>query len=96
MADYRGCWFGITLYLLVCRREPEPLKTGRMEDGMKRLTDGIYIHKGKWIVKDEQGICVEGHLEIFKTWNDAREFINKFIDGTNKIEPRIIGEWTCN
>lgn len=65
-----------------------------MED-MKKLTDGIYIHRGRWIVKDEQGICVENHLEIFQTWNDAREFINKILDGTNKNEPRIIGMWEC-
>ena len=60
---------------------------------MKKLSDGIYIHRGYWIVKDEQGICVENHLEIFKTWNDAKEFINKLLGGTNKAEPRIIGMW---
>lgn len=46
-------------------------------------------------MKDEQGICVENHLEIFPTWNDAREFINKILDGTNKKEPRIVGIWEC-
>ena len=60
---------------------------------MGKLSDGIYVHRGYWIVKDEQGICVEGHLEIFKTWNDAREFINKFLDGTNKKKPVIVGLW---
>lgn len=63
------------------------------EKDMKKLTDGIYTHRGYWIIKDNQGICVENHLEIFKTWNDAREFINKMLDGSNKSEPRIIGEW---
>ena len=60
---------------------------------MKKLATDIYIHRGNWIVKDEQGICVENHLEIFKTWNDAREFINKILDGTNKKEPVIVGFW---
>ncbi len=60
---------------------------------MRKISDGIYVHRNHWITKDEQGICIEGHLEIFPTWNDAREFINKWLDGTNKKEPRIIGEW---
>lgn len=60
---------------------------------MRKLTNGVYLHRGYWIVKDEQGICIENHLEIFKAWNDAREFINKLIDGTNKTESRIIGTW---
>ena len=63
---------------------------------MRKISSGIYVHRGKWITKDEQGISIEGHLEIFQTFNDAREFINKWIDGTNKIEPRIIGEWKEN
>lgn len=62
---------------------------------MKKLTDGIYTHRGYDIFKDEQGIWVENHLELFPTWNDAKEFINKLLDGTNKKEPRIIGEWKC-
>ena len=46
------------------------------------------------IVKDEQGICVEGYLHIFKTFNDARNFIDKISDGSNKKEPVIVGEWS--
>lgn len=60
---------------------------------MKKLCDGIYTHRGNDIIKDEQGIWVCGHLHIFKTLNDAKEFINKIIDSTNKKEPQIIGEW---
>lgn len=60
---------------------------------MRKITEGIYTHRGNWILKDEQGIYVEGFLEIFKTWSDAREFVNKRIDGTNKREPKIAGEW---
>ena len=61
---------------------------------MKKLGDGIYIHRRKMIVKDEQGICVEGYLHIFKTFNDARNFIDKISDGSNKKEPVIVGEWS--
>ena len=60
---------------------------------MKKISDGIYSHRGYDIIKDEQGIWVENHLEIFKSYNDAKEFINKIMDGTNKKEPVVIGTW---
>ena len=60
---------------------------------MQKITDGIYTHRGCSIIKDEQGIWVDNWLYIFKTLNDAREFINKINDGTNKKEPVIIDEW---
>ncbi|CBL17823.1 hypothetical protein [Ruminococcus champanellensis] len=60
---------------------------------MTKISDGVYKHRNVWITKLEQGIVVDNHLEIFKTYNDAKEFINKILDGSNKIEPRIIGEW---
>jgi len=60
---------------------------------MQKLADGIYTHRGHSIFKDEQGIWVDNWIHIFKTLNDAREFINKINDGTNKKEPVIIGEW---
>lgn len=63
------------------------------EGNMRKITDGIYQHRGYMIIKDEQGIWVENHLYLFKTWNDAREFINQLIDGINKKEPVIVGEW---
>ena len=63
---------------------------------MRKFADDIYIHRGEWIFKDSQGIWVENHLELFPTWNDAREFINKRIDGTNKLEPRVIGTWSVD
>lgn len=59
---------------------------------MRKIANNIYFHRGYCIFKDEQGIWVENHLELFPTWNDAREFINKMLDSTNKTEPRIIGE----
>lgn len=60
---------------------------------MRKIVDGIYTHRGYEILQDEQGIWVSGFLHIFPTWNDAREFINKRLDGTNKKEPKIVGEW---
>ena len=63
---------------------------------MKKLVDGVYIHRRHLITKDEQGICVEDNLEIFPTWNDAREYVNKIMDGTHKKEPRIIGMWSMD
>lgn len=74
----------IIVYLMV---------SGERREDMKKLATDIYIHRGHLVIKDEQGICVENHHEIFPTWNDAREFINKMMDGTNKTEPRIIGTW---
>ena len=51
---------------------------------MQKITDGIYTHRGCSIIKNEQGIWIDNWLYIFKTLNDAREFINKITDGTNK------------
>ena len=62
---------------------------------MQKLIDGIYTHKGRMILKDEQGIYVEGSLLLFKTFNDARNFIDKTHDGSNKKEPVIVGEWSA-
>lgn len=60
---------------------------------MRKIADGIYTHRGSEILKDEQGIWVAGWLYLFKTYTDARFFIDKIIDGTNKREPVIVGEW---
>ena len=62
---------------------------------MQKLIDGIYIHKGKLILKDNQGIYVEGCLHLFKTFNDARNYIDKTHDGSHKKEPVIVGEWSA-
>lgn len=60
---------------------------------MKKIVDGMYVHRGVWIHTDEQGIWVEGWEHLFKTYNDARNFIDKIHDGSNKKEPVIIGKW---
>lgn len=54
----------------------------------------IYFHRGKWIIRHTQGICVEGYLELFPTFTDAKHFINKILDGSNEREPIIIGMWS--
>ena len=60
---------------------------------MRKISDGIYIHKNRMIFKDEQGIWVENWIHLFKTLADARAFVDKIIDGTNKKDPVIVGEW---
>ena len=60
---------------------------------MRKLGNGIYIHRNKLIIKDEQGIYIEGYLHIFPTFTDARYFIDKMHSGCHKREPVIIGEW---
>jgi hypothetical protein len=61
---------------------------------MIKIANGIYKHKGRWIFTDNQGIFVENHMHLFKTYNDARLFIDKKHDGSHTKEPQIIGEWT--
>jgi hypothetical protein len=60
---------------------------------MRKISNGLYEHRGSWIWTDNQGICVEDYPHIFKTYTDARLFIDKILDGTHKREPKIIGEW---
>lgn len=63
---------------------------------MRKISDAIYVHRGVWIIKDEQGICIDWDIQrfnIYKSFNSAKEFINKYIDGTNKREPVIVGQW---
>ncbi len=61
---------------------------------MQKIANGIYTHRGNWILKNKDGWIVDNCLHIFKTLNDAREYINQILDGTNKREPRIVREWT--
>lgn len=61
---------------------------------MKKITEGIYVHRGHDIIKDKQGIWVAGILYLFPTLSDARAYIDKIIDGTNKKVPVISGEWS--
>lgn len=60
---------------------------------MKKLANNIWIHRRVAILKDAQGIWCENSLHLFKTLTDACAYIDKTLDGTNKREPRIVGEW---
>lgn len=53
----------------------------------------VYEHRGKYITKGEQGIFVAGYLELFPSWDDARYFVDKILDGNSEKEPRVIGKW---
>jgi len=61
---------------------------------MDMIVKGIYTHRGNTITKSRfgKGWDVNGELEIFKTAEDAKQYINKTLDSTNTTEPRIIGE----
>ena len=61
-------------------------------DILKRVADGIYVHRKKFIMKEEIGWSVEDNLEIFKTLNDAVAYIDKCHSSCNKKEPVIIGK----
>lgn len=63
---------------------------------MRKISDGVYFHRGYDIIKDNQGIWITGFLVLFQSLNDAKEYINQHLDGTNKHDPRIIGIWSEN
>jgi len=58
---------------------------------MKYIIKGYYIHRNKLINKCPYGWEVENCLNIFKTLNDAKQYINQKCDGTNTKTPEIIG-----
>jgi len=62
---------------------------------MKKICDSLWMHRGKCIFKDDQGIFVENCLHLFNTLTDARLYIDKIHDGSNKREPVIVGEWSA-
>lgn len=61
---------------------------------MRRITEGLYIHRGYMILKHKEGWMVDYSLNIFKALIDCKNYINKSCDSTNTGEPRIIREWT--
>lgn len=65
-------------------------------DILKRVADGIYVHRRQFIMKEEIGWSVEDNLEIFKTLNDAVAYIDKRHSSCNKKEPAIIGKISYN
>ena len=67
---------------------------------MRKYIDGLWFHKGYPIRAEHGGYTVSGCnsivLNVYKTLNDAKFAIDKVADGTNKKEPRIIGELFCD
>lgn len=53
----------------------------------------IYVHRKIWITRYNQGIGTEFDLNLFRTFADARRYIDKKLDGTHDKEPIIIGQW---
>ena len=62
---------------------------------MKKLTNSIWSYRKHLLISEHGGYTVHGSelicLNVYKTLRDAKEAINKVMDGTNKLEPRIIG-----
>ena len=61
---------------------------------MRHLAPGIYEYRRTLILKSQGGWCYENHLDIYATLEDAKQAINKMMDGTNTREPRVIGQWS--
>ena len=63
---------------------------------MKCFVPGIYSHRGSMIRRDFGGWTVDCDLKVYKRLEDARNSIDKRLDGTHKAEPVIIRELTWN
>jgi hypothetical protein len=62
-------------------------------NNMQRVTSHYYTHRGVDIVKIGHGITVDLpgiELNLYRTYEDARQAINKYLDSSNTKEPRII------
>ena len=51
---------------------------------MKKIVDGIYVHRKQFITREEIGWSVEDNLEVFKTLNDAIAYVDKCHSNCNK------------
>ena len=50
---------------------------------MRRIVKNqFYVHHGKWITRYNQGIGTDLDLNLFKTFADARRYIDKKLDGS--------------
>lgn len=61
---------------------------------MQRVTSNYYTHRGVDIVKLDYGITVDLPgiaLNLYRTYEDAKQAVNKYLDSSNTKEPRIIG-----
>lgn len=63
---------------------------------MKKICNNYYQHKGHDIWRSSQGIQVDNdiNMALYKTLEDARQAVDKYHDGTNTREPRIVGYWS--
>lgn len=59
---------------------------------MKKIADGIYVHRKQFITREEIGWSVDDNLEVFKTLNDAIAYVDKCHSNCNKKEPIVIGK----
>lgn len=64
---------------------------------MRRIVKGTYVHRGIWINywKELSGWMLEDNLLVYRTLVDARNAIDKRLDGTHKAEPMVLGEADC-
>ncbi len=53
---------------------------------------GLYFYRGRTITRMLGGWWFDGDIRIYKTIKDAKNAINKLIDGTHNAEPKILGE----
>ena len=63
---------------------------------LKKIADGIYVHRKQFITREEIGWSVEDNLDVFKTLNDAIAYVDKCHSSCNKKEPVIIGKISYN
>ena len=81
MAYYRGCWSGNTFHLIFCYREPEPLRTGRMED-RKMRKEVKDLHN--LIMSDCKNIRNKTSLADATNWRTAA--LNTLIDACENYD----------
>lgn len=62
------------------------------------ITRGIYSHRRIWINYWEElgGWMLDNDLRVYKTLTDAKNAVDKRLDGTHKAEPRVLGEAEYN
>lgn len=62
---------------------------------MRKIADGIWKHRNQFIMKDKDGIWIDWEIKSFDLYaslEDAKQAINKYLDGTNTREPRVVGK----
>lgn len=64
---------------------------------MRKITGDLYWHRGEFIWKfgngwymDHESCSGKTTMPVYKALKDVRNAIDKFLDGTNTEEPRVI------